>query len=99
MIRNIFAAFLIATALAFTAIAQDSKPRPTGDELKALYEKHRSDFDYLLGDWEFTSESKDYGKGRGFWSAVRIAEGAQILDEYRVVSDEGETWYASSTIR
>ena len=43
--------------------------------------------------------SKEYGKGRGFWSAVRLAEGAEILDEYRVVGDEGETYYASSTIR
>ena len=104
MIRYLFgAALLILTfamlALAQPAEAQNAKPRPTGDELKALYDKHKADFDYLLGDWEFTSESKEYGKGRGFWSAMRIAEGAQIFDEYRVVSDEGETWYASSTIR
>jgi hypothetical protein len=30
---------------------------------------------------------------------VRLAEGAQILDEYRVVGDSGETYYVSSTIR
>jgi hypothetical protein len=43
--------------------------------------------------------SKEFGKGRGFWSAVRLAEGAQILDEFRVVGDSGETFYASSTLR
>ncbi|HEV7646207.1 MAG TPA: hypothetical protein VGO50_19895 [Pyrinomonadaceae bacterium] len=71
----------------------------TPEQLKALYAQHQGDFDYLLGDWEFTANSKQWGKGHGFWSAVRIAEGAQILDEYRVTGDDGETYYASSTIR
>ena len=61
--------------------------------------QHQGEFDYLLGDWEFTNVSKEYGKGRGYWSAVRLAEGADILDEYRVVGDNGETYYVSSTIR
>jgi hypothetical protein len=56
------------------------------------------EFDYLLGDWEFTSEDKEYGKLRGYWSAVKLAEG-QILDEYRVVGDGGETYYVTSTLR
>jgi hypothetical protein len=74
--------------------------RRTQEQMKALYDSHQGDFDYLLGDWQFTSVSKVYGKGQGFWSAVRLAEGAQVLDEYRVVSETGdETWYASSTIR
>src|SRR5216110_3106267 len=56
-------------------------------------------FDYLLGDWEFTSASREFGTGRGYWSAVRLAEGAQILDEYRVVGDSGQTWYVTNTLR
>ncbi len=59
---------------------------------------HRSDFDYLLGDWVFTSESRDYGKFGGFWSAVRLETG-QILDEYRVAGDDGKTIYVTTTIR
>lgn len=55
-------------------------------------------FDYLLGDWEFTSVDKEHGKLRGYWSAVKLAEG-QILDEYRVVGDAGETYYVTSTLR
>jgi hypothetical protein len=55
-------------------------------------------FDYLLGDWEFTSEDKEHGKLRGYWSTVKLAEG-QILDEYRVVGDNGETYYVTSTLR
>ena len=58
----------------------------------------QKEFDYLLGDWEFTSEDKEYGKLRGYWSAVKLAEG-QILDEYRVVGDNGETYYVTSTLR
>ena len=43
--------------------------------------------------------SREYGKSRGYWSAVRLAEGAQILDEYRVVGDSGRTLYVSNTLR
>jgi len=73
-------------------------PQRTPEQLKTAFEAHRGDFDYLLGDWEFTSVSHDYGPGRGYWSAVRLAEG-QILDEYRVVGDHGETYYVTATLR
>jgi hypothetical protein len=59
---------------------------------------HKSDFDYLLGDWEFTSASLEYGKFGGRWSAVRLETG-QILDEYRVLGENGETYHVSPTIR
>jgi hypothetical protein len=81
----------------FRRLAQASGQR-TPEQIAASYEAHKGDFDYLLGDWEFTSDSKEFGKGRGFWSAVRLDEG-QILDEYRVVGDEGETYYVTSTLR
>jgi hypothetical protein len=63
-----------------------------------LNAKGKADFDYLLGDWEFTAESKQYGKFIGRWSATRLITG-QILDEYRVLGDNGETYYATTTIR
>src|SRR5437764_14032477 len=56
------------------------------------------EFDYLLGDWEFSAVSKDWGKGHGYWSAINVAGGA-VLDEYRLVGDKGETYYVSSTLR
>lgn len=68
------------------------------DERRADFEAHKGDFDYLLGEWEFTADSKQYGKFRGYWSAVRLDEG-QILDEYRVVGDKGETYYVTTTLR
>jgi hypothetical protein len=68
------------------------------DEMRTDFEAHKGDFDYLLGDWEFTAESKEYGSFRGYWSAVRLDEG-QILDEYRVVGDKGETYYVTTTLR
>lgn len=89
---------IAATAIAPPLSAQATVKR-TAEQLKASYDAHQGEFDYLLGDWEFTSVSKEYGKGRGYWSAVRLAEGAQVLDEYRVVGDSGETYYASSTLR
>jgi len=60
--------------------------------------EHQSDFDYLLGDWQFTAVSQEYGKFGGFWSAVRLGDG-QILDEYRVAGDNGETYYVTRTLR
>lgn len=66
--------------------------------MKAAYETHQSDFDYLLGDWEFTAENHEYGKFIGRWSAVRLEKG-QILDEYRVLGDKAETVYVTTTIR
>jgi hypothetical protein len=95
--------FSFALCVAFFAVAlplsAQTTVKRTPEQIKASYDAHQNEFDYLLGDWEFTSVSKEFGKGHGFWSAVRLAEGAQILDEYRVVGDAGETYYASSTLR
>jgi hypothetical protein len=103
MIGRIFRVYLFILILSLAATVQpavaQNKSRPTPEQIKALYAKHQADFDYLLGDWEFTADSREWGKGRGFWSAVRLAEGAQVLDEYRVVGEDGETYYASSTVR
>ena len=96
----LFARALLASivALAPPLRAQTVEQR-TREQIKSSYDAHQGDFDYLLGDWEFTSVSHEYGRGHGYWSAVRLAEGAQILDEYRVVGDSGQTYYASSTLR
>jgi hypothetical protein len=70
----------------------------TPEQIEASFKAHQGDFDYLLGDWEFTAESKEYGKHGGYWSAVKLADG-QILDEYRVAGDNGETYYVTSSLR
>ena len=92
------APLLASLAIVFALSAQTTGQR-TREQMKASYDAHQGDFDYLLGDWAFTSVSREYGKGGGYWSAVRLAEGAQVLDEYRVVGDSGQTYYASSTLR
>ncbi len=78
--------------------AQTHAKKKTAKELQASFEAHKGDFDYLLGEWEFTTVSKEHGKGKGFWTAVRLATG-QILDEFRIVGDNRETWYVTSTLR
>lgn len=95
----VFAGTLLASmpAIASPLFAQ-TVPKRTPEQIKASYDAHQSEFDYLLGDWEFTSVSLEYGKGRGYWSAVRLTEG-QILDEYRIVGDSGETFYVTTTLR
>jgi hypothetical protein len=105
MIERNFVSAILALALAWASLAApqtlsaQTVSSRTAEQIKASYQAHQADFDYLLGDWEFTSVSHEFGKGHGFWSAVRLATGAQILDEYRVVGDGGETYYVSSTLR
>jgi hypothetical protein len=89
--------FMAAVEMPSLVLAQ-TPAKMTAEEMKAAYEVHKADFDYLLGDWEFTTISKKYGKGRGYWSAVRLATG-QILDEFRIVGDNDETYYVTTTMR
>ena len=90
---------LLTGALLVTLLAaQTPATKKTGKELQASFEAHKGDFDYLLGEWQFTSVSKEHGPGKGFWTAVRLATG-QILDEFRIVGDNRETWYVTSTLR
>jgi hypothetical protein len=93
-----FAGVMLAAMLATPPHVAQAGSQRTPEQIKASYAAHKADFDYLLGDWEFTSESREYGKFGGRWSAVRLETG-QILDEYRVVGDKGETFYVTSTIR
>lgn len=80
-----------------TLVAQ--APARTQAQRDSLHAAHKGDFDYLLGEWKFTSVSKEWGKGQGYWSAVRLGESADILDEYRVVGDSGETYVLLHTLR
>jgi len=93
--RKISIAVIAFLVFAMQLAAQPAKPDP----LKARAEAHRGDFDYLLGDWEFSADSEQYGKFGGRWSAVRLGDGGPILDEYRVTGDKGETYYVTQTLR
>ena len=89
---------LLTGALLALTLAAQTPAKKSEKEFQAAIDAHKGDFDYLLGEWEFTVVSKEYGRGKGFWTAVRLATG-QILDEYRVVGDNRETWYVTSTLR
>ncbi len=90
---------LLSCALLIALLAAQTPPKKkTGKELQASFETHKGDFDYLLGDWQFTAVSKEHGPFKGFWSAVSLDTG-QILDEFRIVGDNRETWYVTSTLR
>ena len=89
---------LIGALVIVLLSAQTPGNRKTEKELRASFDAHKGDFDYLLGEWEFTTVSKEHGTAKGFWTAARLATG-QILDEFRVVGDKRETWYVTSTLR
>jgi hypothetical protein len=90
--------FICCVFFSGTAASAQVADNRTPEQMQASYEAHKGDFDYLLGDWEFTAVSREYGNFRGYWSAVRLDEG-QILDEYRVVGDKGETYHVTSSLR
>lgn len=98
-IRRCAAVLLAIGAAIASHVAAQTSGRRTPEQLRASYEAHRGDFDYLLGDWAFTSVSKEFGTNQGVWSAVRMVEGGEILDEYRIVGDSGQTWYVTNTLR
>ena len=89
---------LMLLTLAALPLFPQTGAKLTEEQLKARYQAHQSDFDYLLGDWEFTAQNPEYGKYGGHWSAVRMATG-EILDEFRVLGDKGETYAVTTTIR
>jgi hypothetical protein len=94
------AATLLASLVAITPpLRGQSTTQRTPEQIKASYDAHQGDFDYLLGDWQFAAVNRQFGTFRGYWSATRLGDGAQILDEYRVVGDSGQTYYVTTTLR
>ena len=55
---------VLVLALAATAVGQ-TPAKKTPEQLQALFDQHKGDFDYLLGDWQFTADNKQYGKSNG----------------------------------
>lgn len=96
--RLCLAAVVAATVVSAPTVSGQATPKRTREQIQASFASHKGEFDYLLGDWEFTATSQQYGKFNGLWSAVRLDDG-QILDEYRVVGDQGETYYVTTTLR
>jgi hypothetical protein len=97
--RHLFAAILLVSlAATATAPSAPTTGKRTAEQIKNSFDAHKNEFDYLLGDWEFTGMNRQYGKIQGYWSAVRLNDG-QILDEYRVAGDSGETYYVTTTLR
>lgn len=75
---------IAALAIAAQLAAQTVPPR-SPERIRADYEAHQGDFDYLLGDWAFTATSLEFGPGRGYWSANAV------LDQWELVSAEAGT--------
>ena len=83
----------------FTQDKQGAGNQKSSEQIQASLKAHQHEFDYLLGDWEFTAENREAGKFRGYWSALRLPETGQIMDEFRIVFDSGETYFVSTTWR
>ena len=76
---------LVAMLALAPALSAQATGQRTREQIRASYDAHQGDFDYLLGDWEFSSVSREFGNGRGYWSVVRV------LDQWGLVSTEGGT--------
>ena len=53
----------LCVSLSQTAGAQSgttqSRPVKTGEQIEASFEAHKTEFDFLLGDWEFTAVNRE----------------------------------------
>jgi hypothetical protein len=87
--------FLIVVSPLVTVLAHGQNGRDAS--LPGVSSKHEHDFDYLLGDWEFTATSR-YGPYKGTWSATLVGTG-HVVDEFRVTGDKGELYKSIVTIR
>jgi len=91
---------LAATLTIIRRCARRRYPTAPPNRSRRPTRRIRAIFDYLLGDWEFTSVSRDFGAGRGYWSAVRPSpRGRRSWMSTGVVGDSGQTYYASATLR
>ena len=89
---------LISASMVIARVGHGSRePAQTPEQMRASYEAHKGDFDYLLGDWEFTAHDVR-GTYGGFWSAVQLETG-QVLDQFRVTGPHGETWAQTTSLR
>lgn len=98
--RSVWRILMVASVAASPAASQQTSD-VDAQPMAALLEQRKGDFDYLLGEWRFTAQHAEWGDGRGYWTAVRLAsgDGSHVLDEYRVVGEEDETLYVSTTLR
>ncbi len=64
----------------FTALVAIAPSLPAQAAARSLL-AHQADFDYLLGDWEFTSVSKDYGANLDRWELIST-NGASGLQDF-----------------
>jgi hypothetical protein len=94
-------AALAAVALPLATLTGSAVQAPVEGSAPSDAE-HRAAFDYLLGDWEFDGErltQTGWTKFKGFWTATRTPDSHSIVDEYRVVGDDGGTIYVTTTLR
>ncbi len=89
---------VLCVFLALTSPLTAQTSRRSAEQIDAAFNVHKGEFDYLLGDWEFTAVNKQWGRLRGYWSAVKLG-GGLILDEYRVIGAGGETTHVTTTLR
>src|SRR5258706_1230751 len=88
----------LALLAALPLMAQTATIPRTPERMESSFQAHKGDFDYLLGDWEFTAESKEWGKFSGRWSAVKLSEG-QILDEFRAFGGKDNPDHVTTSLR
>ena len=89
---------LLFLVVAASALGAQTVAVKTEEQISKAQAAHEKEFDYLLGDWDFTATNR-VGSFRGRWSAARLPETGQIVDEFRVLNDSGRTVFVSMTVR
>lgn len=85
---------LIWTALGLAQETTLARPTPSAST--------EHDFDFMLGKWEFTAESKVPGvppKYHGRWTAERTGDATLVEDDFTALDDQGNRVYLGVTLR
>lgn len=93
--------WLVLVGLAIVVLGQTGTLAQTPVTAVSL-EGSEHDFDFLLGSWEFTAESKLPGAPPtypGRWTGERTGNGALVEDDFIVIDDQGVRRYLGVTIR
>ena len=94
--RPVLAAALVMLTVATITAQSTTRTRA---QMVASYNERKADFEYLLGNWEFTGHSLERGDVHGHWNAARLAESYQVMDVFRITGTKDKTAPVTTTLR
>jgi len=87
-----------ATITTPTSAPEPAKGRPRNARVAPSLSRREPAEAYFVGDWEFTSETREYGRAHGFWSVMQL-DAQYTLDRFSLVDERGRVIACSARLR